>query len=140
MNTSNDYYQNTDYRYTEIGIALTDFVYGDKVEIAIPVLTPFETSSIPVVSTKKISYDCIINEDRSFIHNSKASSCIITNNLIMTVPYYLADYIRSPNSHSECNHDDLVKLIWNGKKGTKFIISFVGGNLDKAQIIGRYYE
>lgn len=139
MNTSNDYYQNTDYKYTEIGIALNDFIYGDKVEIAIPVLTPFESTSLPLVSTEKISYDCIENADRSFINNSKVSSCTITNNMVLYVPYYLADYIRSPSAHDR-SHPDFIKLDWNGKKGTKFIISFVGGNLDKAQIIGRYHE
>ena len=145
MNTDNDFYQNTDYKYTEIGIAKTNFTYGGRVDIYIPTITPFKSGK----SEDKISYDCIVNDDKSFIGNGKSSKCASTNTLRLVVPHYLADYVRSPGRTHYCHecgaaisqpHEDMVKYNWNGTAGTKFIISFVGGNINNAQIIGRYYE
>ena len=141
MNTSNDFYQNTDYRYSEIGIAKTNFTYGGKVDIYIPTITPFKSGK----SEDKISYDCIVNDDKSFIKSGKSSKCTSTSTLRLTVPHYLADYERSPMLPHNCHapmepHQDIVKYKWSGSAGTKFIIVFVGGNINNAQIIGRYYD
>ena len=141
MNTSNDFYQNTDYRYSEIGIAKTNFTYGGKVDIYIPTITPFKSGK----SEDKISYDCIVNDDKRFIKSGKSSKCTSTSTLRLTVPHYLADYERSPMLPHNCHvpmepHQDIVKYKWSGSAGTKFIIVFVGGNINNAQIIGRYYD
>lgn len=141
MNTDNDFYQNTDYKYTEIGIAKTNFTYGGRVDIYIPTITPFKSGK----SEDKISYECIINDDKTFIGNGKSSKCASTNTLNLYVPHYLADFVRSPSLPHNCHvpmepHQDIVQYKWNGTAGTKFIISFVGGNINNAQIIGRYYE
>ena len=49
MNTDNDFYQNTDYKYTEIGIAKTNFIYGGRVDIYIPTITPFKSGKKDVL-------------------------------------------------------------------------------------------
>lgn len=148
MNITNNYYQETDYRYTEIGIALTDFIYGDTVKVSIPTMTPFMNNTDEIVSTEAVSTVNIINDDINALGiTSYESRKYTTGNAIeLKVPYYLADFKRTPiihpftahkESHPAVAHTDMVQLDWNGKKGTRFIITFVGGQLDSPRIIGR---
>ena len=150
MNNNTDYYNTADYKYTEIGIALTDFEYGGKVQIAIPTITPFNSTSSNIDSNEKITYFNIVNADKSFLNNSKSSCCTVTNSFTLFVPWYLSDVEISPIEHQFTDsgghnnpaqvHKDFIRLLRKGLKGTKFIISFVGGNVLNAQIIGRYLE
>lgn len=148
MNITNNYYQETDYRYTEIGIALNDFVYGGTVKVSIPTITPFMKNDNEVVSTDVVSTVNIINDDINALGiTSYESKKFSTGNAIeLKVPWNLADVERNPvvhpfsahgAGHPAVPHTDMVKLNWNGIKGTRFIITFVGGELNNARIVGR---
>lgn len=148
MNITNNYYQETDYRYTEIGIALTDFVYGGTVKVSIPTMTPFMKNDSEVISTETVSTVNIINDDINALGITSYDSRKYTtgNAVVLKVPFYLADYVRTPvvhpfighgMGHPAVPHTDMVQMKWNGKKGTRFIITFVGGQLDSPRIIGR---
>lgn len=148
MNITNDYYQNTNYCYTEIGIALDDFIYGEIVKISIPTITPFMENNEEVKSTEVVSTVNIINDNINALGITSYDSRKIStgNSMELKVPYYLADYKRTPivhpfsahnAGHPAVPHTDMVQLDWNGKKGTRFIITFVGGELNNAKIIGR---
>lgn len=148
MNINNNYYQDTDYRYTEIGIALSDFTYGNTVNVSIPTITPFMNTSSEVTTTTTVSTVNIINDDIAALGlSTNASKKFKTsNNMALKVPWYLADIkeksptktTSSSDHHSHnINLTDMIGLDFNGTKGTRFIISFVGGELNNARIIGR---
>lgn len=134
MNIVNNYYQETDYRYTEIGIALEDFTYGGDVSISIPTITPFMDNTSTVESTETVSTVNIINDDTTALGITTYESRKVStgNSMTLKVPWYLADTEILTN-----RDNDYISISKNGTKGTKFIISFVGGQLDNARIIGR---
>ena len=136
MNITDNYYQEADYRYTEIGIALTDFTYGSTVSISIPTITPFMNTSKEVTTTGKVSTVNIINDDISAlgIDSNNSKKYTTSNSMSLTVPWYLADI-----ETASINGSSYLQPKASGTKGTQFIISFVGGELNKAQIVGRMY-
>ena len=118
-----NYYVNQDYYYTEYAVALEDFYYKSKGKFAIPALFPHITSSTPSKSSKVLNTN---NLDE--IYNSSISKLSIkkinTQNYIeLSVPEYIGTFYK----------DYETGII---RAGTKFIITFVGGDLSCPHIIG----
>lgn len=109
MNTSS-FYKDLDFKYPEIAICLEDTNNGIG-KFFIPVLTPF--------LNKDIAYD-------------KKEVGISTMNIL------------NKNLNIEidgCNLSNYIELkmpVENAKKGDTFIVVFVGGDINKARIIGGY--
>lgn len=149
MNTNTNFYQENDYKYSEIGIALTDFIYGSTVQISIPIITPFMDNSNVINNKERISKVNILNADVNALGINNNNECEVRNCMDLYVPHYLADFKRTPVLHSfsahggeyhpAVPHTDMVQYDWNGKKGTKFIVLFLGGDNSNPQIIGRVH-
>lgn len=115
----NTFYQDFELKYPEIGIALEDFHYKSKAKIFIPVLLPEMSSTSATKGTRR-------SKAASNIVNSNGKrgigSCTITNYVELTVPSYIASGLT--------DKDGIIK------KGTKFILVFVGGEINNPKIIG----
>ena len=136
----------SDTPYTEIAIAMEDFSYNGYGYFSIPTLTPFRDNENKV-SEITIDTSNILNKDIEALGITKIFSS--SNYYKLFVPWYLADIKRSPTLHSfdahgshhpAVEHTDMVALNFKGLKGTKFIVTFLGGNMYKPNIIGRVYE
>lgn len=111
--TNTNFYRSPSYNYLEIAICLEDVIDNEKGKFFIPVLTPF--------LNKDIIYDKV---DPNF---SKAN--IISGSKNMNIsPCITSNYIEMNLPSNESNV----------KKDDKFVISFVGGDINKPYIIGRY--
>lgn len=118
---NSDFYQAADYGYTEVAIALEDFKYTDQGKFFIPILIPTKEKGSPKKEKKsKGSTSYIVN------YSSKhgISDCEVCNYVELYVPTYIGHEIK----------DSSDKI----KKKTKFIVTFVGGELNNPRIIGLY--
>lgn len=105
-----DFYDNLDLKYPEIAVALE--TYGNKFNI--PILTPFIANAGKSPSKSTAS---ALNKNNIKNKDSLPISRITTQNYVtLSVPSYLGTV----------------------HKGDKFIIVFVGGDINKIRIIGRY--
>lgn len=111
-------YNTTTINSTEIAIALTDFTYGSNVKVIIPALLPLVDKTEPTDTVSYVSNSNIINKNKDELRTSK---CIKSNYIDLYVPKEL-----SPDS----------SLI--GLSGQKFIVNFVGGDINKPFIYRRY--
>lgn len=106
----NAFYDNLDLKYPEVGILLEDSKWKDKKEkakIYIPILMP------------EVFNNGNILEERISVGNA----IIINSNY---VSLFIPDYIY----HIDENNNKYLN------KGTKLIVSFIGGDIDDAYVTG----
>lgn len=107
--------------YTEVAIAIEDFHYEDYVKCVIPSLCVNSPNLNFNENSKKINSSNIMNKDLSTLNISTYN---ITNYVEIYIPLLYMD------------KDDWDK----GKKGTKFLVTFAGGNQSNYNVIGRCYN
>lgn len=116
---SENYYEKLDLKYPEIAIAAQTFYTTDSsANFYIPVLMPMMNSNSSGSRTKLPSSKNILNKNKPLISSSAYSSGSIN------IP------LRSERLGS-----------WKYNKvpkGSKFIVIFIGGDIDNPQILGRY--
>lgn len=131
----NNYYIGNDYKYNEIIETLEDYIYGSYTKCTIPSILALANRNS--IKNGKIDTTNIMNKD---IKSLGISS--------YTPQQYISVFIPKDIFNSE----DLKEFIYKqskseeeldftpiGKKGDKFIATFVGGDITKCNIIGRYY-
>lgn len=120
-----EYYQEQDFKYNEIATVLEDFEYRSKGKFFINSITPLISSSSPFNDKKgKKTTSNIINYSAKLA----ITSYTISNYVLLSVP----EYMLTSNILTVINEISIIK------KGTKFIITFVGGDINKPRIIGVY--
>lgn len=108
-----DFYSSNDYLYTEFAICMEDSD-TDVAKFYIPIATPFLNSNEPYdKKDDQITKMNILNKNDV---NLNISACNTSN------------YIELPLPHGEVGC----------KKGDKFVISFIGGDINTPYLIGRY--
>lgn len=114
MNYTN-FYRDQDFRYPEIAICIEDS-NDIEAKFCIPALTPFVSKDKPYdeldSEPNKMN---ILNRDRS---NLDIKRCTTSNYITLELP----ESIREVG----CRKED------------KFVVSFIGGDINKPYIIGRY--
>ena len=113
-----DFYKDLDLKYPEIAITLEKFnKYSDATVLcSIPVLMPFMQNSADRIDTGNIE---------NKINNLGIRPCIIHKGM----------YIKINREYSQyCPADEFGRV----PAGQKFIVVFVGGDIDKPRVIGRY--
>lgn len=120
----NNFYSTSDMNYTETAIALEDFIYGEKAKVTIPVLLPFLDNTEPIETTTYLNKRNIINKDKDNIIVTKCTKC---NYIELLVPKDLCPCL---GINDNCDH--------TGKQGQKFIINFIGADINKPIIVRRY--
>ena len=125
MNDIVNFYDRMDMKYTEIGIAMQDIDRKNPgpVKFIIPILTPN-------MSTNKL-FSKTIYQNRINLKN-KSSAFDIQN---ITMSNYIS--IPIPKELCMCYDIDSDPII---PKGSKWIISFVGGDITKPRPIARYLD
>ena len=113
-----DFYKDLDLKYPEIAITLEKFNKNtdSTVLCTIPVLLPFAQNSADIINTGNIE---------NKVNNLGIGPCKI----------HKGTYLKIYREHSQgcpSNEQGVVQ------PGQKFIIVFVGGDIDKPRIIGRY--
>lgn len=111
-----DYYKLMDFKYPEIGICI-GLAEDRYIKIAIPALTPFlNTDEAYDEKDPPISLSNIKNDATKL----SISECTTSNYIEVVIPSHL---------------DSL-----NINVGDKFVIIFIGGDINKPYIVGRYDE
>lgn len=116
-----DYYRDSSFCYTEKAIVLEDFHYLSPGKFYIPAIIPTVGGGSPFSSSvPKGSTSNIVN------YSSKhgIQSCTVSNYVELMVPIYIGEHIKN-----------IVDMI---VKGTEFIVTFVGGEVDDPRILGLY--
>lgn len=111
-------YTLTDMTHSEMVITLEDFEYGNKVKCYIPSLMPFLYKDKIIEEKSRVNPTNIRNKNLSILGIGKYTSC-----------NYIELYI--PENISDSKY---------GNKGDKFAAVFLGGDINKCTIIGRYIE
>ena len=114
----NNFYKDFELNTTEYAIALENFDYNTKVKCYIPSLMSFLPSSEVVEDSKRNSSNNIKNKNKNLLGIGQVNTC-----------NYIELYIPSLYSNGDIY----------GKKGTKFLITFVAGDINKCKVIGRSY-
>ena len=110
MSIINNTYNSTTIANNQIGIAVEDFYYGATAKISIPTLVPFYNNKKQDTQKETINIKNIMNK-KSLSINPKAESC---NYILLEIPIELC---RNQDSYEGC-------------KGDKFLISFIGGDIN----------
>lgn len=132
----NDYYNSIDYKYTEILITDEDFIYDSYVKCILPSMLPLTDLNSP--TTGKINTSNIMNVN---INSLGIDKYIPRNYINIYVPKELADIdTLTDYVYNQTKTNNRLSYIPTGKKGEKFVASFIGGNINNCKIIGRYYE
>ena len=114
-----NYYQDKRFEYPEEAVVLEDFYYKAKGKFFIPILCPELSSAIPYSNeANRGSTSNIINYNSR--HGIKGTT--VSNYVDLSVPEFIGNGIK-----------DNYNMI---KKGTKFLIVFVGGEINNPKIIG----
>ena len=117
-------YSNQTIATSEIGTALENFIYGFKVKMSIPSLVPFLNQNDTVTEKRTINKGNILNKD---IEALRLSSCEACNYIEVYVPEELYRY------RNLCSK----RLTYKGNKGEQFLISFIGGDINKPVAVRR---
>ena len=115
MKKTSDFFNDLDLKYPEIAILMED-TNSDIGKFFIPILTPILKKD-NIYDKKEVNQNYtknIINDT----NNLYIEDCIISNYVEINIP-------------SSIDKNDL-------KKGNKFVIIFIGGDINKPYIIGRY--
>ena len=124
MVNMNNFYDDLDLKYTEIGIAIQDIYKEDpgKVKMIIPVLTPSMRTDAPVETLIRQSKSSNLNKTVLEIAN-----VVCTN--YMEIPF-------PPEVCAASKTDDEGYI----PSGSKWIMTFIGGDITKPRPIARYLE
>lgn len=117
-----NYYKNQDYYYTEYAITLEDFYYTSNGKFAIPALFPTLPTNSAVKKTQTISPTYVTNAMTNNREKLAINSVTTQNYIELHVPKYIAKEYTDEHGYIH--------------SGTKFIITFVGGDLNEPRIIG----
>ena len=109
---TNDFYNQLDFKYPEIAVCMED-TDGPTAKIFIPIATPTLSNSL-TYDTKGLPLN-LSNIKSTGINKGNISRVTETNYIEMKLP------------------DDQP-----AKKGDKFIIVFIGGNVNNGVLLGRY--
>lgn len=160
MDSIMNYYDKLDLKYPEIAIAMDDIDRIDPkpTRFIIPILTPNLNNS--VISEKKI-YQNKSNLQNSSSNILEINDISVSNYITIPVPkevcggleadlYKLATFIYSStctdSGEEHCTHTAKERSIYSFisddiryiKKGSKWIVVFVGGDITNPRIIARY--
>lgn len=123
MNEVSNFYDQTDYRYTEIAVCLEE-TGGPTGKFAIPILTPFVNTDYASESTEyNSSTKNLLSGTRKEL---EIKDCNVSNYLELKLPDVVLHEIEYHNPNLTV------------KKGEKFIAVFVGGDVNKCRLISRY--
>ncbi len=115
-----NFYEKSDMIYPEKVVAMEDFTYGSMVKCTIPVLFPFIDTDIPKNQSERLFKNKIDNKNLNLLNISRYNS---SNYIELFIPRDL------------CRNEHNI-----GYKGEEFVGIFVGGDINKCSIIGRYDE
>lgn len=122
-----EFYQNLDLKYPELAICLEDSVDG-KAKFYIPILTPLlDSSEVTETTDNNISKSNILSDSSSM----EINACTTVNYLELSLPSL---QVIDPETNK------LKKLKGSCNKGDVYVIVFIGGDLNKPFIIGRYED
>ena len=123
MNEVSNFYDQTDYRYTEIAVCLEETSVPTG-KFAIPILTPFMNTDYASSNTEyNSSTKSLLSGTRKEL---EIKNCSISNYLELRLPDIVLHEIEYHNPNITV------------KKGEKFIAVFVGGDVNKCRLISRY--
>ena len=121
MTNQNDFYQKHDYVYPEMAICLED-IYKKYI-------------SMEIISTVEIHGKFFIPTLTPFLDNGRpydrydaSSGCTLSNYINIRIPVVLFDTVYIEKGF----------YIIDIKKGDKFAVFFIGGDINKPYITGRY--
>ena len=117
-------YNNSSILTNELGIAMDDFTYGSTVRLQMPALTPFTNSNNAVSDERSINTSNILNRDADKL---QYTPCKTSNYIDVYIPEELYRY------RNLCSK----VLTYKGHKGEQFIVSFIGGDINKPVIVRR---
>lgn len=118
-----DYYEELDLRYPEIAVAAEEFFTTQgSAKFYIPVLMPMVSNTTRSNREGFPSSTNILNKDRPNI--SKTA--------------YTTGYITIPIHSERMGHWSHRKIPNLVPRGAEFIVIFVGGDINKPRILGRY--
>lgn len=113
------FYQNLDLKYPETAILQQRCRPGDIGSFLVPVLTPYQSSYTASKDTQHLNASNLMNAE----NNIGISTSVVSNTISLKIPNYLGNY--APQ--------DMQGYII---KGTKFIVSFIGGDINQPKLIG----
>lgn len=153
-----NYYTDSDCKYSEIVIAMEDFSYGTYVKCTIPSILTFTGSEVNEKESK-LNTSNIMNKNKEALGISSYNSCNYINIFIPKQFAPIDDFHKHIHNdidkhvgliqpilggHIHINNPDIGNRVEDhiyhpvGKKGDKFIALFVGGDMNKCSIVGRY--
>ena len=110
---SENFYEDMDFKYPEYAIALEDVKPGTKGKFYIPVLTPLLDSSYPYIKQDQGLNTRNIKND---ISGFEIGRCYTSNFIELKLP-----------------NGELI-----ANKGDKFVLMFIGGDINRPYLSGRY--
>ena len=151
------YYDKNTSDFTEIGIAVAKYKYGGKVKLNIPALLPLSKHNKLISDTDENDDDNLLNKNPNNIDLGKVTEC---NYIELTVPINMCPNCEgmkekkkknlkikvipnkcgcpdNPNAHK---HETKIKYKCKheGNKGDKFVVLFIGGDINNPIIYRRY--
>ncbi len=114
-----NFFSKKEMKYIEIGTILEDFNWKEKGKIFINILLPEVASNTPM--RNKVPKNSVSN-----IKNKKGANGIVAPKISNYVELYIPGWIGSVIK----NDKDIIE------KGTKVLISFIAGEINKPQIVG----
>ncbi len=123
-NNMSDFYDDLDLKYPEIAVCVEDTYYNaiSRTKFSIPVLTPNLNQSTISQGVIRQDGSSLINKDKKSV---EVENITIGNYLTIPVPSRMV----TPN---------VMNLAI--RKNSKWIVVFIGGDINKPQIIGQYLE
>ena len=116
---SENFYENLDLKYPETVVLAANTYPGSVGPFYIPVLTPYQPSSTNKVDRKILKSNNLMNAE----NNITITNSTISNTLQLKIPEYLGN---------DAPRDISGRVI----SGTKFIVVFIGGDINQPKIIG----
>lgn len=117
-------YNNSTVNTSEIGTILEDFTYGTSAKMTIPSLVPFIDPTSITTQKRSINKSNIQNKDIDSLHFDTTEVC---NYIEVLIPEELYRY---KNTNNEIPS-------YKGNKGEQFLISFIGGDINKPIAVRR---
>lgn len=126
-----NFYMNLDLRYPEIAILLNDIDRdGSRIgQFYIPILLPSISGNRPKLSTKPAPP--VSNHTTN--NSSKTDNYTESNYIELIIPKHLFPF---PELYLPTDQNTVIERTSYLKKGTQFIIVFVGGDITNIKIIG----
>lgn len=142
---NSNFYTELDLKYPEIAIAMDDIdiLNPGLVRFIIPILTPGVNMTKPILNTVYQSKSSLMNSNKAAfeINNIKLRNYItlpVTREVCGT---NLVDYLFKKDSNEYYNFiSNIPNSVRYIKKGSKWIVIFLGGDITNPVIIGRYNQ